>query len=154
MEYSFRPAKPEDAQTVREIARRVIESNYTPFLGAEAVRGFIDSGQADQEIDEGMAHCMLMVCGGAVMGFAITRDALLHLIMVDTACQNRGYGAKLLAYIEGELFEDYETIRLQTFKENAQAVGFYLKNGWRITQETPVPEMEKTMLSFEKTKNG
>ncbi len=153
-EPSLRPAEPEDAQTIKEIARRVIESNYTPFLGLEAVRGFIDSGLSDQEIDDGMGSCTLMIRDEGIVGFAITKDSLLHLIMVDTACQNRGYGAKLLAHIENILFGRYETICLQTFKENAQAVRFYLKNGWRITRETPVPEMGKTMLSFEKTRNG
>ncbi len=154
MEYTFRPARAGDAQTVKEIARRVIERNYTPFLGAEAVRGFIDSGLSDQEIDDGLAHCTLMVCGERIVGFSITKGSLLHLIMVDTACQNRGYGSKLLAHIESSLFGQYETIHLQTFRENAQAVRFYLKNGWKITKETPVPEMGKTMLSFEKTRNG
>lgn len=153
-EPSLRPAEPEDAQTIKAIARRVIVSNYTPFLGLEAVRGFIDSGLSDQEIDDGMGSCTLMIRDGEIVGFAITKDSLLHLLMVDTACQNRGYGSKLLAHIESGLFGRHETIRLQTFRENAQAVRFYLKNGWRITQETPVLEMGKTMLSFEKRMTG
>lgn len=151
MKYSFRPAKPEDAQAVKEIARQVITSNYTPFLGAGAVRDFIESGQADREIDDGMTRCTLMICDGRITGFTITDGPLLHLIMVDTPYQNRGFGSKLLAHIEGALFGQYDTIRLQTFKENRPAVRFYLKNGWKIVEENAVPQIGKTMLSFEKT---
>ncbi len=150
----FRPAKSEDAQTIKDIARRVIVSDYTPFLGAGAVRDFIESGLADKEIDDGMEHCTLMVCDDRILGFAITDGPLLHLIMIDAACQNSGFGSKLLAYVEGLLFEAYETIRLQTFRENTQAVRFYLKHGWNVVEENVVPEMGKTMLSFEKTGHG
>ncbi len=154
MEYSFRPATHDDAQTVKQVARRVITSNYTPFLGAEAVQSFIESGLADKEIDDGLARCTVMIADGGIVGFYITDGDLLHLIMVDTVRQNRGFGTMLLTHTESALFDKYDTIRLQTFKENAPAVGFYLKNGWQITAGTPVPEMDKTMLSFVKTKNG
>ncbi len=149
--YSFRPAKSEDEQTIKDIARQVIMSNYTSFLGAEAVRNFIESGLSDKEINDGMEHCTLMICNNEIVGFSITNDSLLHLIMIDIACQNKEYGSKLLSYIEDVLFDKYETIHLQSFKENRQAVRFYLKNGWKIIEENPVPEIGKTMLLFEKS---
>ncbi len=154
MEYSFRPAGPDDVRTIREIAQRVIISNYTPFLGSGAVRAFIESGQSDREIDDGLENCTLMTGDGGVIGFAITDGPLLHLIMVDAACQNRGYGTELLAYVENMLFVKYPAIRLQTFEENRQAVRFYLRNGWKLAGKEALPEIGKTMLSFEKAKNG
>ncbi len=153
VKYSFRSAKSDDAQTVKNIARQVITSNYTSFLGTEVVRNFIESGLSDKEIDDGMKHCTLMICDEKIIGFSITNDSLLHLIMIDTACQNKGYGSKLLTYIENILFDKYAKIHLQTFKENTTAVRFYLKNNWRITEETAVPELGKTMLLFEKVKD-
>ncbi len=151
-EYSFRSAKPDDVQAIKNVARQVITSNYTPFLGAEAVRGFIESGLSDKEIDDGMEQCTLMICNNEIVGFSITNDSLLHLIMIDTTCQNKGLGSRLLANIENSLFDKYDTIRLQTFKENTPAVRFYLKNGWKVVAENAVPEMGKMMLLFEKTK--
>ncbi len=126
-EYSFRLAKPDDIQTIKNVARQVITSNYTSFLGEEAVQNFIGSGLSDKEIDNGMEHCTLMICNGGIIGFSIMNDSLLHLIMICTAFQNKGYGSKLLAYIEDVLFKEHKTIHLQSFKENIQAVRFYLK---------------------------
>ncbi len=136
------------------MARRVITSNYKPFLGVESVRNFIESGLSDKEIDDGMPHCTLMTCNERIIGFSITNDSLLHLIMIDTVFQDKGYGSNLLAYIENNLFDEYATIHLQSFKENTQAVRFYLKNNWKIMEEKVVPEIGKTILLFEKTKNG
>ncbi len=153
-EYSFRSATSDDAQAIKNMARQVIISNYTSFLGAEAVRNFIESGLSDREIDNGMKHCTLMICNEKIIGFSITNDSLLHLIMIDPSCQNKGCGSKLLAYIENILFDKYDTIHLQSFKENTQTVRFYLKNNWKIMEEKVVPEIGKTMLLFKKTRNG
>ncbi len=148
----FRAAQPEDVRKIKEIARQVITFNYTPFLGSEAVRDFITSGLSDKEIDDGLANCTLMIRNENIVGFSIVNNSLLHLIMISTPHQNKGFGSELLAHIESILFRQYETLRLQTFKENTPAVGFYLKNGWAIAEETIVPEIDKTMLSFEKRK--
>ncbi len=148
----FQKAALRDAERIKELARRVILHNYVPFLGAEAVDAFISSGMADKEIDDGLDRCSVLFLNEALLGFVITKDDLLHLIMLDVPFQGRGYGGRLLALAESELFGRHRTIRLQTFKENADAVRFYLKNGWRTAGEQFIEEMNLTMLSFEKTR--
>ncbi len=150
----FRKATSQDAAPIKEIAKRVILHNYVPFLGIEASSAFIDSGMSDQEIDDGLDHCTVIISDGIMLGFAITIDELLHLIMVDVPFQSKGYGGKLLKYIETELFSQYETIHLQTFKENADAAQFYLKNGWHIVGEEEIIELDKILLLFMKTFGG
>lgn len=71
--YIFRPAKIEDAQTIKNIARRIITSSYTSFLGAEVIWDFIESGLSDKEIDDGMENCILMTRNDKIIGFSITR---------------------------------------------------------------------------------
>lgn len=150
----FKKAAVQDAQAIKDIARRVISANYTPFLGSEAITAFIESGQSDREIDEGLDACICLESKGKIVGFAITREDLLHLLMIDVSFQNRGYGSMLLRHAEQALFKAHSRICLQTFKENAPAAAFYRKNGWRIASEQWMPELNKTMLHFEKESEG
>lgn len=146
----FRKAVPEDAGTLKEIAKRVIRHNYAPFLGAEATSAFVDGGLSDREVDDGLDHCAVMLCGRDIIGFAVVKDDLLHLIMVDVPFQRKGFGGKLLKHAEDEMFRRHAVIRLQSFEENTGTVRFYLRNGWRVVREERVEGMDKTMLVFEK----
>ncbi len=148
----FRKAVPPDAEPIKEIAKRVIRHNYVSFLGTEATSAFIDSGTSDKEIDDGLDRCMVMVSDDVIVGFAITDKDWLHVIMVDVPFQGQGYGSQLLKYTEAELFSHYETVHLQTFKENADTARFYLKNNWEIAGWQDVPELCLIMLLFEKSK--
>ncbi len=147
----FRKAAPQDADTLKEIARRVIRHNYVPFLGAEATNAFIDSGMSDQEIDDGLDRCTVMLSDCQIIGFAIAMDDLLHLIMVDVPFQGKGYGGQLLAHTENEMFGHHKTIRLHSFQENVDSVQFYLAKGWHVVGQEAVKELDKTILFFEKT---
>lgn len=149
----FKPAYERDKQNIKDIARRVIFNNYTSFLGSNAVADFVMSGASDKEIDDGINNCVVMSNSGEIVSFAITFNDLLHLIMVDVPLQNLGYGSQLLAYVETKMFADYKCIHLQTFQENECAVKFYLKNGWKVIDKQTVPELGKTMLTFEKNRS-
>ncbi len=150
---NYKQATKEDAQSLKDIAKRVITTNYVSFLGKDTTTTFINSGMSDREIDDALDNCTTMLCDGKIVGFAITKHELLHLIMIDVPLQKRGYGSLLLAYIEEKQFLKFERICLQTFKENRAAVQFYLKNGWLISREERVTEINKTMLHFEKIRH-
>lgn len=147
----FRKAKHSDSKDLKSIAERIIRLNYTPFLGVDAVSGFLKSGMSEKEIDNGINDCIVALHCDKIIGFAITKEELLHLIMIDIPYQNKGYGSQLLFYVENDLFNKFETIRLQSFKENENAVQFYLKKRWKIKGEELLSELGKTMLFFEKS---
>ncbi len=150
----YRQATKDDAQSLKDIAKRVISTNYVSFLGIDATAAFIENGMSDKEIDDGLNNCTLMICNGKTIGFAITNEAVLHLIMIDVSFQNAGYGSALLAQIETRLFSNFNCIHLQTFQENVSAVQFYLKNEWIIISQEKIPEIDKTMLQFKKVRNS
>lgn len=149
-EIEFKQAIPIDSTKIKELSRRVIQTNYPAFLGEGAVREFIDSGMADKEIDDNIANCTIMMLDGAILGFAVVIENLLHLIMIDTPNQNKGYGSVLIKHIEQRLFESYTEIHLQTFEDNSNALQFYLKNGWAIKEKQYVDGLKKTMLVLKK----
>ncbi|MDL2263050.1 GNAT family N-acetyltransferase [Synergistaceae bacterium OttesenSCG-928-I11] len=150
-EYRFRPATTDDLPILKGIARDVIESCYASFLSREAIRGYIDSGQSDREIEDGVSGCVVMLDGDERIGFAITKESTLHLLMIAPARQNQGCGSELLRHVEDGLFDRYETIYLQSFARNCPANRFYEKNGWMTVREEYLPEMGLEMLFFEKT---
>ena len=140
----------DDTNILKAIAKRVIRLNYTPFLGAEAVQGFIESGQSDKEIDDGIHVCTVLMGDAIPIGFAITKEPMLHLIMIDTVFQRLGYGSKLLQYVENMLFILYDRIYLNSFKANTIANQFYLKNGWSLVQDDERCETDDMTIRFEK----
>ncbi len=150
----FRPAMPGDAAELKNIARRVIQANYTPFLGEETVREFIESGQSDKEIDDGLNTCAVMVSGGKTVGFTIVNGEVLHLIMVAPEEQGKGCGSKLLAHIEGQMFMAHPVITLQTFESNIGAIAFYQKHGWREAGRQTVDGMDISLVVFQKARQA
>ena len=140
----------DDINILKAIAKRVIKLNYTPFLGTEAVQDFIESGQSDKEIDDGIHDCTVLMGDAIPVGFAITKEPLLHLIMIDTVFQRSGCGSKLLQHVENMLFMRNECIYLNSFKANTIANQFYLKNGWSFLQNGGKCETDGMMIKFEK----
>lgn len=149
----FRKATPNDIPSLKALARSVIRHNYTPFLGEDAVESFIGSGASDEEIEKGLERCVLLLESGDIVGFAITDDDILHLIMVAVEHQNKGYGAKLLAYIEEQMFTDFDSIMLQSFADNHATNEFYQKYGWTLANKQPKDDSPIRVLHFEKYKN-
>ena len=133
------------------MAKKVIINNYTAFLGSDLVKDFIDSRQSDQEIEDGIANCTIISLLNMPIGFAITKQNRLHLLMIDDAYQNKGYGTKLLAYIEKILWEKYSVIELQSFEKNIRANEFYLKNHWSVLKIEEVEGLELKMMFFQKS---
>jgi GNAT superfamily N-acetyltransferase len=150
----FRQATMDDAPNLKQIAKRFIAENYTPFLGAAATTAFIESGMADKEIDDGLNNCTLMVSDGRTIGFAIANGNVLHLLMIDVSFQRMGNGSALLSHMEEKLFTGHRLIRLQTFRDNTPAARFYLNRGWARIDQATASAPEKDMLRFEKHKNA
>jgi GNAT superfamily N-acetyltransferase len=148
----IRKAKTDDIQTLQEIAKRVIRNNYTSFLGQDNVAYFIDSGQSDKEIEDGIKSCFVMRQNETIIGYAVVRNDLLHLIMIDVPYQHKGYGVEFLAFIEQKMFDTYSEIKLQTFEKNIDTIRFYEKNGWAIKSVEHIEEMDMNMLHMVKAK--
>ncbi len=117
------------------------------------VQDFIASGQSDKEIDDGLNDCTLMVKGDVIIGFTIVNADTLHLIMVAPEHQGKGYGSKLLAHIEQQMFKDHALITLQTFNNNTHAIAFYQKHGWHETARQMIAGMDMELVIFQKSPN-
>ena len=83
------------------------------------------------------ADCILAEAGGRISGFIVTEEnpPLAHIITLDVAEAHRrsGVGSGLLAESEKDLaLRGVRTILLETAIDNAPAVAFWQRHGYRI----------------------
>jgi GNAT superfamily N-acetyltransferase len=115
---------------VLEIARDIIQNNYSSFLDKSMIDNYIKSGLSDKEIIDNMDNCWVIQNDKDCIGFSILLNNKIHLMMINRKYQKQKYGTSLLNIMEDRLFEKYETIELQSFAENTIANNFYEKHHW------------------------
>ncbi|WP_413380878.1 GNAT family N-acetyltransferase [Alkalihalobacillus sp. 1P02AB] len=80
-----------------------------------------------------------------VVGFVSMLDNYLAALFIDVKHQGDGYGKGLLNFIK----EKREMIQLKVYKKNNNAVDFYLKNGFIITEESVDEQTSENEYSME-----
>ena len=126
----IRRAVESDLPEIQSIARRTIDACYRPFLGDESVDWFINDGGSDQYLSENVADCRVLMSEDSIVGFCVTKNDLIDLMMVDSAVHRQGYGAAMLKDCERRLFAEFDELRLESFEGNTVANNFYRKHGW------------------------
>jgi GNAT superfamily N-acetyltransferase len=130
MNMLIRKALASDVSVLIDLSRRTISASYRPFLGAEAVDGFLGSGAVDRYVQDNLCHCSVIVRDGQVVGYAVRRDNLIDLMMIDHDFHRQGLGTELLRRVEESLGPNHEPLKLESFEGNQAANAFYLKNSW------------------------
>lgn len=147
---TLRMATEADLPMVQEIARRTIDACHRSFLGDEAVDWFIGSGESDKVFEQYLGDCDVLVDGDTIVAFIICFNNFIHLMMVDVDLHRQGIGSELLALTEKKLLSEHETLHLETFEGNEQAIDFYLKNGWTLVKKEEDSEFGFVRVFFEK----
>ena len=65
-----------------------------------------------------------------MVGYAVCRDNLVDLMMIDHTAHRQGLGTALLEHVEAMLFQRYVELRLESFEDNENANALYRTNGW------------------------
>jgi putative acetyltransferase len=73
-----------------------------------------------------LTHLRLAEAEGAILGMAEVRDGMLDMLFVRPGATGGGIGAALLADSEAR-----GAVRLECFADNAGALRFYIRHGWR-----------------------
>ncbi len=147
----FRKAEHDDLKIIQEIARDTINRCYRIFLGDALVDWFLSSGGSDRELELRLPNCDVLLLDSSIAGFSIYFENIIHLMMVDAFIQNNGFGSRLLAHTEGQLFDQgNQIIRVDTFEGNQQAVSFFKKNNWSVVHRIKDPENGFVRVCFQK----
>ena len=132
----IRKAKIEDLESIQAVARDTIDKCYRSFLGDEGVDHFINSGESDKEVKTHLSNCTVLEVDDQIKGYCVAFDDFIHILMISPRLQRGGLGSRLLLHLERELLDSGQNkLRLETFKNNEQAINFYQKNRWLIERE-------------------
>lgn len=141
---SIRPARAADVESLVAFSKRTILACYPPFLGREAVEGYIASGAVETFFEDKLPRCFILEQDGALAGVTAHTGSNVDLLMVDVGLHHKGLGWRLMDHLEALLFESSLEITLESFTRNQQANTFYGKRGWSAVdryddKETGVP---------------
>ncbi len=125
-----RKAQASDLPVLMDLSRRTISASYRSILGDEAVDAFLGSGAADRYVADNIAASWVIQRDGNVLGYAVCRDNLIDLMLIDHTAHRQGLGTTLLAHVESMLFQTHGELRLESFEANHPANAFYRKHGW------------------------
>lgn len=146
----IRKAQETEADEIKRLASEVVIHNYSPFLGVQTTKTYVDNGASDGEIDNNIHDMYVGLYDNEIVSIAVLHDDLLHMLMVKYRYQKRGFGGTMLSFAEKKMFEYYDVISLETFEDNAPTIAFYEKHGWKITGKASIDPTGGFMLKFEK----
>jgi ribosomal protein S18 acetylase RimI-like enzyme len=130
MEVQIRKAKASDVETLAALSRATISVSYRPLLGDDAVDAFLAGDAVEHYLEDNLGGCSLMLADGAFVGYAVCKEDLIDLMLIDPDFQRRGLGTRLLKHCEAGLLRRFAEITLESFENNDKANSFYRKNGW------------------------
>jgi ribosomal protein S18 acetylase RimI-like enzyme len=102
--------------------------------------------------DEDWSRAWVAIVDPGMAGMVLTTGDWISDLWVLREHRGRGIGGRLLARGEAEIAgRGHVTCRLRVVKSNTNAVGFYLRRGWRVEREFPNERLPVTMLEMAKS---
>ena len=129
----IRLALPADARAIAEMSREYIEHGLGWSWTRERVLKAIHDGSTNVAV----VHEEERVRAFGIMQYG-DRRAHLSLLAVQTVHRQRGLATLLLAWLEeSAVVAGIERIQLEARSDNAVALGFYARQGYRQTGTVP-----------------
>lgn len=154
MDTEIRKADQTEITVIIETLQRTIRASFTGFLGEEEVGSFIESGGVERFATEYLDAMEVLLLNGVIIGFVVTKENAIDLLMVDCDHHGNGYGSRLLEHAENELFEKFDQLRVDSFRDNTGANSFYQIHGWIEEKEFFDPEYGIPMKRFAKSRGA
>jgi ribosomal protein S18 acetylase RimI-like enzyme len=134
-------SKEQHAETIEKLAKEIIPEHYRSFLPMLQINFFIERFQTAtaiaRQLQQGFEYYLVKESDdyAAYMGIEQKNDVLvLSKIYTKKKYRGRGIGRQLLDIALQRAVEFHlPVIELYVVKENLQAVEFYKRNGYKIT---------------------
>lgn len=132
----IRPGRAADLPAMTRIRTAVAENHLSVEQMAEMG---ITHDSITAEMNDGHLGCWVALEGDSMAGFSMAdrRDGSIFALFMDAACEGKGHGTALLAACEDWLRQNGHAEARLTTERSSRAFAFYLRRGWRETDETP-----------------
>lgn len=137
---SIRKARESDREALATIGICTIRASYSSFLGTQSVDAWIASGAVETYFDENLPSRWAIEENGGMVGFSVTKGAVIDLMMIDCNRHREGFGRVLLDHVETHLFAPESQLTLESFFDNDAANAFYAAAGWTRGEAFEDPE--------------
>jgi ribosomal-protein-alanine N-acetyltransferase len=140
-------AREDEASEIAAVGMRAWESAVSGWVDAELMRGNAERAFASFTRN---SYLTIDVAeqGGQITAWAARENFDNHItdLWVDPAWQRQGIGRMLLARQEEEIAaQGYDSVRIETHSQNAQAIEFLKRQGYSIRWMTAVwsPQLDR-----------
>jgi len=142
-EVLIRSPKADELESVRAVVQTVVDEIYGGLWAAPPLP--VD--------EEDWSLAFVAIIGTRVVGVVLTHDEWISDLWVLRENRRQGVGRMLLARGEAEIYgRGFGTLRLRVVSSNSSAIGFYIRNGWKVNREFPHEKLPVTMI--EMTRNS
>ncbi len=148
-EIIMRTAKPQDAESLRELIHRTIDTCYFRIYSQEAIDYFKDYHNLTNiinDISEG--HCLILTCGQELIGTGTLFSSNARRVFVKPEYQKMGFGKRIMYGLEEKAVE--KGIRILDLDASLVAYPFYRSLGYKTQAEDAIPVKNGQSLRYYK----
>ena len=125
---AIRKAKEEDKESIVELVRETMSEVYPNYYPTGAVELFLSYQTKDniiRDIQNGIVY--VLENDGLMIGTGTIKENRVCRLVVRTNQQEKGYGTKIIEYIERQILSNYDTVILDA---SLPACELYRKRGY------------------------
>ncbi|WP_036223031.1 GNAT family N-acetyltransferase [Maritalea myrionectae] len=147
--FEIRRALVEDKPDIKGILLSTFTHTWKPQLNE---RGLAKAAQFDQRVDDYLdqycSHIFVAAEGGKAIGMVHWFGDFVAALHVSQEAQGRGAGSALLCYVENEIRQAHDKVRLETDTFNTQSRAFYKKHGFEEIKQYPDEEWDSGLTTI------
>ncbi|PRD48781.1 GNAT family N-acetyltransferase [Sphingobacterium haloxyli] len=146
--FTIRKADPEDAATIQHLGTAVYHTTYTAILSRAQIDFMLHNNYSPEAIQQSMLNgqdfYLIFQQETQPLGFMALQKKSEDILRIEklyllASSQGLGLGKKLLDFALNQAIEHgFSIVELNVNRGN-KAYHFYLKQGFRVTQEVDIP---------------
>ena len=128
----IRKATEEDNESIVKLVRETMSEVYPNYYPTGAVELFLSYQTKDniiRDIQSGIVY--VLENDGLMVGTGTIKENRVCRLVVKTNQQEKGYGTKIIEYLEEQILSNYETVILDA---SLPACELYRKRGYRTME--------------------
>ncbi len=152
--YSIRKANTNDTKILIDIAEKVTEYNFKSFIDITIIDEYIKNKEAEKLIKNHIKQTDTLIDKDTsnIIGFCVWDKPQIQMLMIHPLFQGTGAAGYFINEMVKDKFKTYNTLYLESFKENSRANSYYEKMGWDKYKTRLDEELNLNRVYYKKTR--